>query len=139
MRLKWILILVLFSSCSIQRNLDKGTDFDQVRTVETITLKRKPDTLFYTVPRAKYKDTTITRVSEERTILKTVYSKEGRIDTIYCIAPPVEETSIKEKTVTSNDTYKRVDSKWRTIDWFYIGALVAIFLLLLIKLPSLKK
>lgn len=139
MRHKWILLLIMFSSCSIQRNLDKGTDFDQVRTVETITLKRNPDTLFYTVPRAKYKDTTITRVSEERTILKTVFSKEGRVDTIYCIAPPVEETSVKEKTVTSDDSYKKVDSKWRTIDWFYLAAIAAIFLLLWIKLPSLNK
>ena len=138
---KWAVVfswLCLVVSCKGSRTLDRGRDFDEGMTTETRITARPSDTLVYTVPVFRYRDTTITTVSRNNTRLEMVYDTAGRIQTIYCIPPEILEYLDRSSKEKSEDTYKKVESEWRTIDYFYLASIIAIFLLLLIKLPSLK-
>jgi len=125
-------------SCKATRTVDKNMDFDESANTETRIVKRASDTLYYTVPKFKYKDTTITTISRENTVLSTRYNNQGQIETIMCIPPEILEYFATTNSRKEVQESKTTEVEWRTLDWFYLGSIGAIFLLLLIKLPRLK-
>lgn len=112
---KYILILLVLSSCNVQKKaLKNKTDRQLTEQVETIT-KRKGDTVTYTVPKIVLKDTTIYTVNRQGTTLKTVYNEQGQISQIDCFASMIEEITrsnrelveaIKEKNQEKQETFK---------------------------------
>lgn len=112
---KYILILLVLSSCNVQKKaLKNKTDRQLTEQVETIT-KRKGDTVTYTVPKIVLKDTTIYTVNRQGTTLKTVYNKQGNISEIDCYTSMIEEVTkinrqllevIKEKNQEKQETFK---------------------------------
>ena len=133
------LLIIWLASCKALRNVEKTSESSEASESETTITVRKSDTLEYIVPRVTYKDTTITHVSEEKVILKTKYDSTGRIEQIYCIPPEILEYMTRSSQSKDQEREKEVSSEWRTLDWFYIAAIVAIFLLLLIKIPRVGK
>lgn len=90
-----IAIACLFASCDIYKKSSKTkSDSDFTEEIETKTY-RKGDTVRYEVPNVIFKDTTIYRKNVQGSTLKVVYDKEGKTESIDCIASMYEE-SIKE-------------------------------------------
>lgn len=112
---KYILILLVLSSCNVQKKaLKNKTDRQLTEQVETIT-KRLGDTVTYSVPNIVLKDTTIYTVNRQGTTLKTVYNKQGSISEIDCYTSMIEEVTkinrqlleqIKEKNQEKQETFK---------------------------------
>lgn len=93
----------------------KDTDFtENIKTKTT----RLGDTVYYAVPKITYRDSTVTTISRQGTILNTVYDKDGNISDINCISSKVDElkeenrrfqqemlNKDKEKTEKFSDTW----------------------------------
>jgi hypothetical protein len=85
----FILLFCLFS-CGIQK--ESAKEKKDIETSERIEIKevRKGDTVTYIVPNVIYKDTVITTVSRQGTILKTYYDKQGNISKSDCISSEID-------------------------------------------------
>lgn len=94
-----LFILFSFFSCDIHKESQKSktessSKSDLQERIET-WLKRKGDSVSYTVPQLKYritwKDTIIYTVSKQGTVIKTYYGKDGQIYKIDCNAAAIDE------------------------------------------------
>lgn len=101
-------------------------------TIQSWTVR---DTTLY---RYHFKDTTITRVSKNNTVLQVKYDSTGQVARVDCITPELLQYLKEWNQAQKEEKTKDVSVSMRTIDWFYLAAIIAIFLLLLIKLPSLR-
>ena len=101
MKIKFIIVLVLvFFSCDIQKRALKNKEQRQVSELTETSIKRKGDTVTYTVPKIVLKDTTIYTVNRQGTTLKTVYDNTGKISDVDCYTSMIDEvTKINKQLV----------------------------------------
>jgi len=131
MQLRLLILLILLSSCKIQKDQGKTkSDIKETEQTETIT-KRKGDTVYYKVPKITYKDTTIYTVNKQGTTLRTVYNDNGNIDQIECFSSVIEEITrsnrelmevIKEKSKTKEESLSG-----SIILYFFVGLALLLF------------
>ena len=134
----WFQILLIASilftlfSCDIQKKAIKNKQNRTVSELTERTIKRKGDTVTYTVPKITYKDTTIYTVNRQGTTLRTVYDNSGQIDQIDCFSSLIEITERNEKllqeVLKSKDSEKKeeFDSSIILYGFLGIGLLFAI-------------
>lgn len=136
-----ILIIVFLTSgicsCDIKKEASKTkNDIDFSEWVKTETF-RKGDTVTFVVPKITYKDTIITTISTQGTVLRNYYDSNGNIYKNDCL--PAEISIINEKLTKLTDQSKtKNSSKEEKIDNTFIyviaGAIVLIFLIVIIAL-----
>ena len=135
--IKILLIAILLQSCDIKKEASKTkNDIDFSEWVKTETF-RKGDTVTFVVPNVIYKDTVITTVSTQGTILKTYYDNKGNISKSDCISS--EMALIQERLTNLIDQSKiKESSKEEKIDNTFIyliaGVIVIMFLIVIIAL-----
>ena len=111
------MLLVLFTSC---KTLKDKKDIEQTKVTRT-ELYKKADTLQYSVPNVKYKDTTIYIRNFEKqgsNTLKIVYDKDGNTQQIDCISDAVKE--LNETIETLKDNSKTKETEFNSINFIYI-------------------
>ena len=114
---KLLILILLFTSCSV---LKDKKDIEQTKVTRT-ELFKKADTLQYTVPNVKYKDTTIYVKNFEKqgsNTLKIVYDKEGNTQQIDCISDAVKE--LNETIETLKDQSKTKETEFKSTNFIYI-------------------
>lgn len=121
---KYILLLLLFGSCSVLK------DKKDIETLEQIETKafRKGDTVTYVVPNIKYKDTVIRTVSRQGTVLKTYYDNSGQISNIDCISSEIELLRSELRTMTDNSKEKKESYFENPLLWLIIALGVVVLL-----------
>lgn len=139
---KYILFLVIvftLNSCDISKQAFKDkSDTDMKLSKETHTF-RKGDTVHYNVPVIHYRDTTITTVNRQGTILKTVYDNSGKVSSIDCYASQIEQLTrenaeLKQSEKLKNSTKtEKADFGWMFYVFGTIIVLIGIAFLLLFK------
>jgi hypothetical protein len=103
---KYILLLLIFTSCDIQKQATKQkNDIDSSEWSKTQTF-RKGDTVTYIVPVVRYKDTVINTVSTQGTILRTYYNDKGEISKSDCISAEIAQIQETLKSITDNSVNK---------------------------------
>lgn len=131
--LLYLFVIVLAQSCDIQKEASKQkNDIDFTERIETKEV-RKGDTVTYIVPNVIYKDTVITTVSRQGTVLKTYYDNKGNISKSDCISAEIDLLRNEIRTLNDQSKFKE-SSKTESIDntFIYIiaGSTVLIFLIL---------
>ena len=114
---KLLILILLFTSC---KTLKDKKDIEQTKVTRT-ELFKKADTLQYTVPNVKYKDTTIYVKNFEKqgsNTLKIVYDKEGNTQQIDCISDAVKE--LNETIETLKDQSKTKETEFKSTNFIYI-------------------
>ena len=127
----WFQILLIASilftlfSCDIQKKAIKNKQNRTVSELTERTIKRKGDTVTYTVPKITYKDTTIYTVNRQGTTLRTVYNNSGQIDQIDCFSSLIEITERNEKllqeVLKSKDSEKKEEFDSSIILYGFLG------------------
>lgn len=120
MRFLIILLLLLFSACSV---LKDKKDIE-ASTIELKEVYRKADTLKYSVPKAIYKDTTIYIRNFEKqgsNTLKLVYDKQGNQTQIDCISDAVKELNQTITTFKDNSKIKDTSFNNTTLLYIFLG------------------
>ena len=135
--IKILLISIVLQSCDIKKEASKTkNDIDFSEWVKTETF-RKGDTVTFVVPNVIYKDTVITTVNTQGTILKTYYDTNGNISKSDCISSEI--ALIQERLTNLTDQSKtKESSKEENIDNTFIyviaGSIVLMFLIVIIAL-----
>lgn len=135
--IKILLIAIVLQSCDIKKEASKKkNDIDYTEWVKTETF-RKGDTVTFMVPNVIYKDTVITTISTQGTILKTYYDNNGNISKSDCISSEI--ALIQERLTKLTDQSKtKESSKKEKIDNTFIyvisGVIVLMFLIVIIAL-----
>ena len=135
--IKILLISIVLQSCDIKKEASKTKkDIDFSEWIKTETF-RKGDTVTFVVPNVIYKDTVITTVSTQGTILKTYYDTNGNISKSDCISSEI--ALIQERLTNLTDQSKtKESSKEENIDNTFIyviaGSIVLMFLIVIIAL-----
>lgn len=132
-----IILSLLIASCDIQKQASKQkNDIDFTERIETKEI-RKGDTVTYIVPNVIYKDTVITTVSRQGTILKTYYDSNGKVSQSDCISAEIDLLRLELRTLIdqSKTKEKSKDEKvgMQFIPWI-IGGVVVMFLILVLFL-----
>jgi len=135
--IKVLLIALLLQSCDIQKEASKQkNDIDFTERIETKEI-RKGDTVTYIVPNVIYKDTVITTVSRQGTVLKTYYDNQGNISKSDCISAEIDLLRNEIRTLNDQSKFKE-SAKTESIDNTFIYiiavAIVLMFLILVIFL-----
>jgi hypothetical protein len=105
--------------CSCKTLKDKK-DIEQTKITRT-ELFKKADTLQYSVPNVKYKDTTIYIRNFEKqgsNTLKIVYDKQGNQTQIDCISEAVKE--LNETIEMLKDNSKTKETEFKSANFLYI-------------------
>lgn len=135
--IKLLLIVFLMSgicSCDIQKEASKQkNDIDFTERIETKEI-RKGDTVTYIVPIIKYKDTIITTISRQGTILKTYYDNKGNISQSECIGAEID--ILRNEIRTLNDQSK---TKEKTKEESYFNNPLLWMIIALAVIVLLKK
>ena len=135
--IKILLISIVLQSCDIKKEASKTkNDIDFSEWVKSETF-RKGDTVTFVVPNVIYKDTVITTVNTQGTILKTYYDTNGNISKSDCISSEI--ALIQERLTNLTDQSKtKESSKEENIDNTFIyviaGSIVLMFLIVIIAL-----
>ena len=123
-----IAVLFLTSSCDIQKKAIKNKQDRTISELEERTIKRKGDTVTYTIPNVILKDTTIYTVNRQGTTLRTVYNDSGNISQIECFSSLIEITErlerMTEEVIKSKDSEKTEDFDSSFILYIIIGVVV---------------
>jgi len=115
--MRYIILILLLASCGV---LKTKKDVEQTKTTRT-ELYKKADTLQYSVPNVKYKDTTIYVRNFEKegsNTLKIVYDKEGNTEQIDCISDAVKE--LNETIEMLKDNSKTKETVFNSTNLIYI-------------------
>jgi len=141
-----ILIGFLFFSCDITKEASKTkNDIETSETIKTQTF-RKGDTVTFIVPNVKYKDTVIKTVSEQGTIIRNYYNKDGELYKNDCISAEINQLreeirNSKDQTI-SKEKVKTEEFDSSFILYIVIGVVIiflfGLFLLFLIIKSKLK-
>lgn len=100
------IIPLLILSCSIKKESSKEKkDIEFLEKIETREF-RKGDTVTYIVPVIKYKDTVITTVSTQGTILKTYFDKSGEVYKTDCTASEIELLRLELRSLSDQSKTK---------------------------------
>ena len=132
-----IAVLFLTSSCDIQKKAIKNKQDRTISELEERTIKRKGDTVSYTIPKVTYKDTIIYTINRQGTTLRTVYNDSGNISQIECFSSLIEITErlerMTEEVIKSKDSEKTEEFDSSFILYIIIGVvLLGAFALFLI-------
>jgi len=123
-------IMVCLFSCDIQKKAIKNKENRTVSELQERTIKRKGDTVTYTIPKVILKDTTIYTVNEQGTTLRTVYNRSGNISEIECFSSLIEITERLERmtaeVIKQKDSEKTEDFDSSFILYGFIGLAVII-------------
>lgn len=127
----WFQILLISSiiftlfSCDIQKKAIKTKEDRTVSELTERTIKRKGDTVTYTIPNIKLKDTTIYTVNREGTTLRTVYNDQGNISNIECYSSLIDVTErlaiVTEEFIKSKDREKTEEFDSSIILYGFLG------------------
>ena len=135
--IKILLLSIVLQSCDIKKEASKTkNDINYSEWVKTETF-RKGDTVTFVVPNVIYKDTVITTISTQGTILKTYYDNNGNISKSDCISS--EMALIQERLTKLTDQSKtKESSKEEKIDNTFVyviaGVIVLMFLIVIMAL-----
>jgi hypothetical protein len=137
-----IAVLFLTSSCDIQKKAIKNKQDRTISELEERTIKRKGDTVTYTIPNVILKDTTIYTVNRQGTTLRTVYNDSGNISQIECFSSLIEITErlerMTEEVIKSKDSEKTEDFDSSFILYIVIGVVVLGFFALFLMYKTLN-
>ena len=122
--MKYLIILLLFASCSVLKDKKDIETLEQIETKEF----RKGDTVTFVVPNIKYKDTVIRTVSRQGTILKTHYDERGQISNIDCISSEIELLRSELRTMTDNSKEKKESYFENPLLWIIIALGIVVLL-----------
>jgi hypothetical protein len=101
-----ILLLLSLTSCDIMKKSTKTkTDIVATEEIQTKTT-RKGDTVTFIIPKITYKDTVITTVSTQGTILKTYFDKSGQVVKSDCISSEIELLRLEMRTIVDQSKTK---------------------------------
>jgi len=138
-----IAVLFLTSSCDIQKKAIKNKQDRTISELEERTIKRKGDTVTYTIPNVILKDTTIYTVNRQGTTLRTVYNDSGNISQIECFSSLIEITErlerMTEEVIKSKDSEKTEDFDSSFILYIIIGVVVLGSFALFLMYKTLNK
>ena len=135
--IKILLISIVLQSCDIKKEASKTkNDIDFSEWVKTETF-RKGDKVTFVVPNVIYKDTVITTISTQGTILKTYYDTNGNISKSDCISSEI--ALIQERLTKLTDQSKTKESSKKesinnTFIYVIAGVIVLMFLIVIIAL-----
>jgi len=131
--IKIILIAILLQSCEIQKEASKQkNDIDFTERIETKEI-RKGDTVTYIVPVIKYKDTVITTVSRQGTVLKTYYDNNGNISKSDCIGAEIELLRNEIRTLNDQTITKEKTKEEKYFDNPFLWVIIAIAVIIILK------
>lgn len=128
-------------SCDIQKQASKSkTETDYQEDYEH-TRKRKGDTVAF-IPRIQYRDTTIYTVNREGTTIRTVFDKQGNLQSAECFASMIEEmfkgqlqlqqsTKDKEKEKT-----EEVNTEWILYIIIAVVVIVCFFIFMMFRMMN---
>lgn len=138
--------LVLFlSSCKVLKKTNKRKE-DSTATEQIIQKTfRKGDTVTYKVPNVILKDTTIYTYNRVGSTVVTRFDKEGKVDSVACIASALEEFS-----KINRELVRAISEKDREVErdstgwiWAAFGAFALVFLVcfsyLVLQLKKVSK
>jgi len=127
-RIKYLFVFLIIFSCDIQKKAIKNKQDRTVSELQERSFTRKGDTLTYTVPNIKFKDTTIYTVNRQGTTLRTVYDRSGDLSQIDCISSLIQVTERLEKTleeqIKQKDKEKEENFDSSVILYLVIGVVV---------------
>ena len=115
--MRYLFIIFLLFGC---KTLKDKKDIESTKTTR-IELYKKADTLQYSVPNVKYKDTTIYVRNFEKSgsnTLKIVYDKQGNQTQIDCISDAVRE--LNETIESLKDNSKTKETEFKSSNFLYI-------------------
>lgn len=128
----FISILALYS-CDIQKESSKQkNNIDFAERIETKEI-RKGDTVTYVVPNVIYKDTIITTVSRQGTILKTYYDSNGKVSQSDCIGAEIDLLRNEIRTLTDKTTTKEKKKEESYFDSPLLWIIIALAFIVLFK------
>ena len=134
-----VLLILTLCSCDIMKKSSKtktDTDFEEKITTKTTRLG---DTVYYSVPQIRYRDSVVTTISRQGTILNTIYDKDGNISDINCISSKVDEFIEEQRKFNQTSKEKEKEKTEEFSDgWilYVMGGvvlLVAFFMFLMYK------
>lgn len=99
------LILILTSCDILKQSRKEKKDVTTNEKIETREV-RKGDTVTYIIPNIRYKDTIITTVSTQGTILKTYFDKSGQVVKNDCISAEIELLRLEMRTIIDQSKTK---------------------------------
>ena len=138
-----IAVFFLISSCDIQKKAIKNKQDRTISELEERTIKRKGDTVIYTIPNVILKDTTIYTVNRQGTTLRTVYNDSGNISKIECFSSLIEITErlerMTEEVIKSKDSEKTEEFDSSFILYIIIGVVVLGSFALFLMYKTLNK
>lgn len=133
--IKILLLALLLQSCDIQKQSAKQkNDIEQTERIETKEV-RKGDTVTYIVPVIKYKDTVITTVSRQGTVLKTYYDKNGNISKSDCIGAEIDLFRLEMRSLIDQSKNKQQEKREKFDNtWIFaiMGGIVLMFFILIL-------
>jgi hypothetical protein len=131
--IKILLISFLLQSCDIQKeSFKQKNDFETNERIETKEV-RKGDTVTYIVPNVIYKDTVITTVSRQGTILKTYYDKQGNISKSDCISSEIDLLRLELRNLKDNSITKEKIKEESFFDNPLIWLIIALLIVFILK------
>ena len=131
--IKILLIALLLQSCEIQKESSKQkNDIDFTERIETKEI-RKGDTVTYIVPVIKYKDTVITTVSRQGTVLKTYYDNQGNISKSDCIGAEIDILRNEIRTLNDKSITKEKSKEEKYFDNPFLWVIIAIAVIIILK------
>jgi len=142
-RLILFLTLLSLSSCDIMKKSQKTKN--DIATVEESEVKtvRIGDTVYFKVPKATYKDTTIYTFNRQGTTLKTVYDNSGQVTDIECQTSAIELYEKMRKSIQDNTVVKEKEKTEEVnFDWLIyivIGLVVVVMFALLLGFFYIRK
>jgi YD repeat-containing protein len=139
---KYILfIVVIFTliSCDITKQAFKDKSNSDLKISSETRIFRKGDTVHYNVPIIHYRDTTITTVNRQGTVLKTIYDNNGKVTSIDCYASQIEQLTRENSELKLNNKEKqkekteKADYGWMLYVFGAISIVLSVALFLLFK------
>lgn len=115
---KYLILILLLSGCNLLKKVDKKqNDSDLTETIVTKTT-RIGDTVVYSIPTVRFKDTTIYTYNRQGTTLKVRYDTEGKVDLAECIASAVAEMKEENRRFIESQSEKQKEGSMETnINW----------------------
>ena len=131
--IKILIISFLLQSCDIQKQATKEKkDIDYSEQIETKEV-RKGDTVTFVVPKITYKDTIITTVSRQGTILKTYYDNNGNISKSDCISAEIDLLRLELRNLKDNSITKEKTKEESYFDNPILWIIIAFAVVFIIK------
>jgi len=120
-------------SCHIQKEASKQkNDIEFTERIETKEI-RKGDTVTYIVPIIRYKDTVITTVSRQGTVLKTYYDTNGNISKSDCIGAEIELLRNEIRTLNDQSKIKEKVKEESYFDSPILWVIIALAFIIILK------